>query len=120
VLRIARLVLAVLVAALAVGVGAYRVRWHDWPWQGDPARLSLCGRDYDPAPGHHTLRRADIRSARLRVEYRVPWLVGREVLSTRTSRGLRHPPRGGAACNGDLYLRVGADRYKEYELSGGP
>lgn len=26
----------------------YRATMHNWPWQGDPARLSICDRDYYP------------------------------------------------------------------------
>jgi hypothetical protein len=118
-MQIGRWVVSLIAIAGAVGLLAYRATWHNLPWQGDPARLSLCGRDYDPAPGQ-VKRGSDLNGAAVHVEYRVPWLIGRAVLSTRTVEERRHPPLPGGACAGHLYLRVGPDRYKDYELSGGP
>lgn len=109
----------IVVVVFGVLLVAYRATWHNWPWEGDPARMSLCGRDYDRAPGP-LVRRAALGTAPLHFEFRVPWLVGREVVSRRSAAEVRHPPRGGEACAGDLFLRVAPDRYRDYELSGGP
>lgn len=118
-MQIVRWVSSLIAIAGAVALLAYRATWHNFPWQGDPARLTLCGSHYDPAP-EHVLSESDLKGAALHVEFRVPWLIGREVLSTRTLEERRHPPPPDRACAGNLYLRVGPDRYKDYELSGGP
>lgn len=112
------------VAGLAVAfVGWYRVTMHNFPWQGDPARLSICGRNYYPEAKDVStgeLRADGVDSRRLFAVYRAPIIVGPQVYAD-TSPAQRAAPRPvGEPCAGALVIEDAHGRYLVYRLSGGP
>jgi hypothetical protein len=115
-------VLIVLVLAYSA---YYRAAEHDWPWQGDPGRLSFCGRDFYPDYDTYTAARATTRGIdvrRLYPVFRAPPIIGSQVYSDLTvakrTSIKRVDPGGG--CGGSLIIKDSFNSYRIYTLSGGP
>jgi hypothetical protein len=115
---------SVVVAAVAGAVLVwYRVSEHNWPWQGDPARLSMCGRDYIPRDLDVSVAEArsdGINPTHLFDVYRAPALLGPQVYTDTTARERAAPRQPGAACPGSLLIKDSPGSYLIYDLSGGP
>lgn len=107
---------ALLLGLLVVGAitVAWRASYHGWPWQ-QPERVSWCGREYDAAP-----KPAAAKVAPIHPVGRYPPVVGRRLFSDDDDATLERRRRSGSACAIVVYLSVGNDRYRPYELSGGP
>jgi hypothetical protein len=119
-------------ALLAVTLGIavvyslyYRAAWHDWPWQGDPASMSMCGRDFAAGPGSvesaRQMRQDGFDVHRLYPVFRAPPMVGSQVYSdvspAQRAQINRQPGEG---CGGSLVIVDSPGRYRVYRLEGGP
>jgi len=117
----AALVLGALAASYSV---YYRAAEHDWPWEGDPARLSMCGRDFYPDSDTYTAARARTRGVdvrRLYPAFRAPPIIGSQVYSDLTPAeraSINRQP--GEGCGGSLIIEDAPGAYRIYTLSGGP
>jgi hypothetical protein len=117
-----------LAACLATAlVGAflvwYRATMHNFPWDGDPARLSICGRDYyrdDRDTSKQQLRLDGINFRRLFPVYRAPIIIGPRVYANASASERAAPRQSGEPCAGVLVIHDAPDRYMVYRLSGGP
>lgn len=105
--------------AMVVGVGLlyYRATLHNWPWQGNPAEFSACGRNYviDGASAPP--------SYRLYPVFRAFPIIGPEVYSAGSpaQRAKLSKSRQGLPCDGlVLFIEDSPHRYTAYALSGGP
>lgn len=99
---------------LVVALGAYRVHYTSWPWQGEPYRLHYCDRTYDRFPGGPRGTPTVARPSHYRAAFRAPPLVGREVLIPVAERC------GDDAVPTNIYRSAGDGRYRDYVLLGGP
>jgi hypothetical protein len=120
---------ASIVVALGLVVGGalvwYRATYHNWFWQGAPARLTACGRTYEREG--HINRAAILRTAefnRLYKLFRAPPLIGRQVYSVISPSSRSDSRRQGgpeAPCAGlGIYLEESPREYQAYVLLGGP
>jgi hypothetical protein len=122
--------LAAIAAVLALAVSGalvwYRATYHNWPWEGAPARLTACGRTYERVEGLIDRAAALENGAfkRLYPLFRAPPLIGHQVYSVFSpSRRSELREHGGAeaSCAGlGVYLEEGPGRYRAYVLLGGP
>jgi hypothetical protein len=105
-----------LVMLLGAGVLWYRATLHNWPWQGDPAEFSACGRNYaidgTSAPP----------SYRLYPVFRAFPIIGPEVYSAESpSHRAKLRKSGEGACDGTvLFIEDSPRRFTAYALNGGP
>ena len=86
-----------------VGAGLlwYRATLHNWPWQGDPARLSACGRDYADGGGLVG------SPGRLYPLFRAPPFIGPEVYSALSPSRRAELSKSGGTCDGlVLYIET--------------
>jgi hypothetical protein len=122
--NVAKVAMGLVVAVVAAYTLYYRATLHDWPWQGDPARLSICGRDYavDGAPRTPSQLRAngtDVR--RLYPVFRAPPIIGPQVYSdmppAKRAALNRQPGQG---CGGSLIIKDAPDQFRVYAFQGGP
>ena len=101
----------------------YRATMHNWPWQGDPARLSICDRDYYPEDQDVSgaqMRRDGIDPHHLFAVFRAPVLIGPEIYADASPAQRAAPRQPGSPCTGSLVIEDAPDRYRIYGLSGGP
>lgn len=115
------LAIALLGLILAGGVlVVYRATYHNWPWQGSPARLTWCGRVYVRSEAAPVTRRK-IGRPPTNVVFRAPPLIGRQVLSDLTAQQVAARRRRSDVCGFGLYMRTSDSRhFVLYDLSGGP
>jgi hypothetical protein len=100
--------LAAAVLALVVGYSAsYRARLGNWPWQGDPRRLSFCGHDYVATPQTDLglLRSWDLDRPLFNPVFRTVPLIGQQVYSDLSPRLRARISRGGHGCGGLLMIK---------------
>jgi hypothetical protein len=112
---------AVTVVLVAAGIFAlwYRQTYNVWPGQAASARVHWCGRDYQYQDATQTWRQITSQ-ARWRVRA-VSWypplgLARQQLFAATYPRALRSP----YSCATSVYLRTGPDRYRIYNLEGGP
>lgn len=120
---------AVATVMLTIVAGAtlvvYRATFHNWPWEGAPARLKTCHRDYTR---EGLVSRAAIRRQtgfqNLYPIFRAEPLLGHEVYSVMSpAKRVQLRKQGGpeAPCAGLwIYMEESPGKYREYVLSGGP
>ena len=116
--RLVRWVVVVLVMLFGFGLLWYRATLKNWPWQGNPAALRACGRNYFNDGG----RPAPV-SYRLYPVFRAFPLIGPEVYSAEnpSQRAAIRATENGGACDGlVLFIENSPGRYTAYSLSGGP
>jgi hypothetical protein len=115
-----RAVLAAVATAVMLtvvtGVIVYRASYGLWPWQGEPDRLSWCGRRY--STDHRDISRAEARP--VSGVFRAPPVIGREVYSELSAAELSRRRRSGKICGVVLYRSAGDKTFNAYRLSGGP
>jgi len=104
-----------LVIVVGGGLLWYRATLHNWPWQGDPAEFTDCGRNYmingSSSPP----------SYRLYPAFSSFFLIGPEVYSAVPPAQRAKLSRSGEPCNGlVLFVEDSRHRYTAYGLSGGP
>jgi hypothetical protein len=113
---------AAVAAAVGVALVLYRANYHNWLWEGDPARLTACGRTYERS-GH--VRQAELEKlGPLYPLFRAPPVVGSEVYSLFSASGrarLRKQDGSESPCAGlGIYMRDSRNSYTAYALLGGP
>lgn len=112
-----------IVAVLAAGafVFWYRATYNVLPGQGASTRVHWCGRDYEWTGSTVTWGQA---SAQEHIDVEGPIvLVGHYPPLGRQAALYAVPVRpldDGAPCAMDIYLKAGPDRYRSYDLEGGP
>lgn len=117
---------AIVTALVAVFAGLlvwYRATLHNWPWEGDPARLSICDRDYypgDQAESTKQIRGDGFDPHQLYPVYRAPPLIGPQVYADASPAKRAAPRDPGEPCTGSLLIQDSPGRYRVYSLSGGP
>jgi hypothetical protein len=121
----ANLVVAALAVLVPLLLGWYRATMHNWPWDGDPARLSICGRDYYPDPAMRDVTAAQMRADgydlnHLYPVFRAPALIGPQVYSDTSPPRRAAPRQPGEPCSGSLIIEDSPGHYLPYELSGSP
>jgi hypothetical protein len=114
--RIALLAIFLAAASGVVGLGYYRATLHNFPWQGEPARLGWCGFEFDPegrASADEIWRTWP--ALRLKAVFRSFPVIGPQVF------GLARPGRRSrVACEAyNLFLRISPNRYEDYFMGGG-
>jgi hypothetical protein len=110
--------------AFATAAFAYRAAYGTFAWWRPPARISWCGRNYLPSNGP-TLSRSGVEQRResligdapypMITVGRLPPLVGRPVLASLNPGAVGDEP-----CAMAVYVEIGPDAYRQYEISGGP
>ncbi|MFN8121302.1 MAG: hypothetical protein U0237_02625 [Thermoleophilia bacterium] len=113
----------VVVAALVAASGwavSYRATYHLWPGESIPPRIHWCGRDYDRGPGEpETLRQIrKFTRAEPVVVGHVPPIRSHDLLAETTEQAVRQRDPSASGCTTLVFLRLSADRYLVYELSG--
>lgn len=128
-MRYVRIVAGAAVALVAIFSAYslyYRASLHDWPWEGDPAGLSMCGRDFAADFTETALTGAQMKSRGIEVNrlypiFRAPPIIGSQVYSdlppARRAAINRQPGEG---CGGSLIIKDSPNRYRLYYLQGGP
>jgi hypothetical protein len=127
-MKVRRAAFAVIVVILGITVVYsmyYRAAWHDWPWQGDPASMSMCGRDFAAGPGSvenaSQMRQDGFDVHRLYAVFRAPPIIGSQVYSDippAQRAALNRQP--GVGCGGSLIIVDSPGQYRVYRLQGGP
>lgn len=94
------------VVSLSVGLA----RLHQSPFDKTPSELKACGRTYVlPAP--QGVSRAVVEDQHLTVQDHLwTWQGKREVWGS----------KGATSCGTNVYLKVGGDDFRSYNLSGSP
>jgi hypothetical protein len=113
-----------LALACATAAFAYRAAYGTFAWWRPPARISWCGRTYLPT-NLPTLSRSGVEQRResligdapypVITVTRLPPVVGRPVLAS-----VNPGATGDEPCAMAVYLEIGRDAYRQYEISGGP
>jgi hypothetical protein len=99
-----------LVLLVLLGIAWYSTAYGNWPWQGEPKHISYCGRDYVKVDGPPRVLGHIGFPGDPPVEphsFRVPPLVGREVIPAPVDCGVRHGPY-------TLFHSTGDGDYREY------
>jgi hypothetical protein len=111
------------VALVLVAAGIFALWYHQtymvWPGQAASAQVHWCGRDYQYQGGTQTWRQITSQ-ARWPVRA-VSWypplgLARQQLFAAIYPKALRSP----SSCATSVYLRTGPDRYRAYDLEGGP
>lgn len=121
----AAIALAAIVLPVTASIVSYRT-YGAWAWWGNPSRLHWCGRDY--ARSSAEVERKDIPRAGLIGDQPYPIkrigtfppLVGRAILASETPKARRNQFSPALPCAMSIYLSSGGDKYRPYELEGGP
>jgi hypothetical protein len=110
-------------AVLAAGafVFWYRATYNVLPGQGASTRVHWCGRNYEWAGrGTSTWAQLTARTpGQLRLAARYPPLGSRAALYAQVVP-VAQRRRYGGPCAMVVYLQTAPDRYRDYELAGGP
>ena len=117
--------LAVILGITVVYSLYYRAAWHDWPWQGDPASMSMCGRDFAAGPGSvesaSQMSQDGFDVHQVNPVFRAPSIIGPQVYSdvapAQRAQISRQPGEG---CGGSLIIVDSPSQYHVYRLEGGP
>jgi hypothetical protein len=116
--------LALLVVLLVGGglwAARYRRTYHVWPGQSAGSRVGWCGRVYLAGDTFQTRAQAEAGSSHpLTLIGHYPPINGEELWAAVTPAKVRNAVRPPLPCAMAVYLRAGTDRFRGYELSGGP
>jgi hypothetical protein len=112
-------VLIAVVLAAGAFVFWYRATYNVLPGQGASTRVHWCGRDYEWHGGTSTWAQLTARTAgRPQLAGHYPPLGGQAALYAQVVPVAQRPRDG--SCAIVVYLRTAPDRYRSYELEGGP
>ena len=102
----------VLLLAVVVTAGVLRQRYHQWPWQALPERVSVCGRMY-LGPGSPATMSEVASHGNSVIAHVISFRGVREVWGSRSGVA-------GDRCGTGIYIRTGSTTFRAYALSGGP